>query len=146
MKKSDLEIIIQFPKITHVFMRKMMHGFQSSQIGMNLNKTQGRTLLFLYDKGETTMTTLHKAIGLEKGSLTSVIDQLIEKDLVERKRDTADRRKVIIALSETGLKKVEILRMEIAGFIKSNLERLPVEDRERFYRAVESLIDISQKL
>ena len=146
MKQSDLEIIIQFPKITHVFMRKMLHGFQSSQIGMTLNRTQGRTLLFLYDRGKTTMTSLHKAIGLEKGSLTSVIDQLIKKELVERKRDQADRRKVIIALTALGRKKAEILRLEIADHIKRNLERLPAEDRKRFYRAAETLINISQKI
>jgi DNA-binding MarR family transcriptional regulator len=146
MKKSDLEIIIQFPKITHVFMRKMMHGFTSSQIGMSLNRTQGRTLLLLYDKGKTTMTALHKAIGLEKGSLTGVIDQLIEKELVERARDASDRRKVNIFLTDKGLEKAEILRMEIAGYIKKNLEKLPVEDRKRFYGAAEALIDISHKL
>ena len=92
------------------------------------------------------MTALHRAIGLEKGSLTSVIDQLIKKKLVERKRDEADRRKVIITLTDTGRKKAEVLRMEIAGHIKNNLERLPVEDRKRFYRAVEALMDISRKL
>lgn len=146
MKTSDLEIIVQFPKITHIFMRKMMHGFQSSRIGINLNRTQGRTLLLLYDRGDTTMTSLHRAIGLEKGSLTSVIDQLINKKLVGRKSDEADRRKVIITLTDSGRKKAEILRMEIAGHIKNNLERLPVEDRKRFYRAVEALMDISRKL
>lgn len=146
MKRSGLEIIIQFPKITHIFMRKMMHGFQSSRLGMTLNRTQGRTLLFLYDRGETTMTALHEAIGLEKGSLTGVIDQLIKKGLVERKGDQADRRKVIITLSEKGRKKADILRMEIADHIKKNLERLPAEDRKRFYRAVEALMDISRKL
>lgn len=146
MKKSDLEIIIQFPKITHIFMRKMMHGFQSSRLGMSLNKTQGRTLLFLDDRIEATMTSIHEAIGLEKGSLTGVIDQLIKKKLVERKSDRADRRKVIITLTDKGRRKAEILRMEIADHIKSNLEKLPAEDRKRFFRAVEALIDISQRL
>ena len=146
MKKSDLEIILQFPKITHIFMRKLMHGFHSSRVGVPLNRTQGRTLLFLYDRGETTMTSLHEAIGLEKGSLTAVIDQLIEKDLVKRKSDQADRRKVLIALSDKGRENADILRMEIADHIKHNLERLALEDRKRFYRAVEALIDISGKL
>lgn len=146
MKKSDLEIILQFPKITHIFMRKLMHGFRSSRVGIPLNRTQGRTLLFLYDRGKTTMTSLHEAIGLEKGSLTAVIDQLMEKGLVERKSDHADRRKVLITLTDKGREKAEILRMEIADHIKRNLERLAPEDRKRFYLAVEALIDISRKI
>ncbi len=146
MNNNELEIILQFPKVLHVVMRKMMHGFRSSQLDIILNQTQGRALLLLYDKGETTMTDLHRAIGLEKGSLTSVIDQLIKKELVERKRDAGDRRKVNISLTKMGQDKAEILRMEIAGYIKHNLERLQVEDRRQFYRAIEALIDISRKL
>jgi DNA-binding MarR family transcriptional regulator len=146
MKTKELDIIVLFPKIAHRVIHKMMNGFQSSQAEMNLNQTQGRTLLFLYDNRETTMTTLHRVIGLEKGSLTSVIDHLIKKGLVERKRDDEDRRKVNISLTEMGRKKVEILRMEIAGYIKKNLKKLPAEDRERFYLAVEALMDISRKL
>ena len=71
---------------------------------------------------------------------------LSETSLVERKRDAGDRRKVNISLTTMGREKAEILRMEIAGYIKQNLERLPVEDRGQFYRAVEALIDISRKL
>jgi DNA-binding MarR family transcriptional regulator len=146
MQKSDLEIVIEFPKITHIFIRKMLQGFQSSQKDFFVNETQGRTLLFLFDRGETTMTDLHKAIGLEKGSLTSVVDQLIKKELVERKRDGTDRRKVKISLTETGRKKTEILRIEIGDYIKNNLEKLPVKDRKKFYQAAETLLDISRRL
>lgn len=146
MKDKELEIIMGFPRVFHVFMREMMHGFQTSQKDLSLNQTQRRTLLIIHDKGEMMMTALHQIIGLEKGSLTAVIDQLIGMGLVERKRDQKDRRRVNIFLTETGRKKAKILRMEIARHIRNNLERLPAEDRERFYRTVESLIDISRRL
>ena len=146
MEERELEIIMGFPRIFHVLMRKMTHGFQTSQEDMNLNQTQRRTLLVIYNKGIMTMTGLHKIIGLEKGSLTSVIDQLIRKGLVKRSRDEGDRRKVNISLSEAGKNKAKILRLEIAGHIRRNLERLPAKDRESFYETVESLIEISSRL
>lgn len=146
MKDKELEMIMGVPRVFHVFMRKMMNGFQTSQKDLSLNQTQRRTLLIIHDKGEMTMTALHQIIGLEKGSLTAVIDQLLGKGLVKRERDQKDRRRVNISLSETGRKKVKILRMEIAGHIRKNLQRLPEEHRERFYRTVESLIDISREL
>ena len=145
MEDKELEIIMGFPRVFHLFMQKMMRGFETSQ-EMSLNPTQRRTLLVIHHKKVLTMTALHQIIGLEKGSLTAVIDQLIGKNLVKRKRDEKDRRRVNISLSETGNKKVKILRMEIAGHIRKNMEILPAEDRERFYWAVESLIDISRKL
>jgi DNA-binding MarR family transcriptional regulator len=92
------------------------------------------------------MTELHYAIGLEKGSLTTVIDHLIAKTLVERKGDARDRRKVNILLTALGRKKVDILRMEIANYIKKSLDKLQAKDRERFHRAVKVLTDISRKL
>ena len=146
MNDKELGIILGFPRVFHVFMRKMMHDFQTTQEDLSLNPTQRRTLLIIHDRGEMTMTALHQIIGLEKGSLTAVIDQLIRKGLVKRERDQKDRRRVNISLSETGKKKVKILRMEIADHIRKNLERLPPEDRKRFYRTVESLIDIGRKL
>jgi DNA-binding MarR family transcriptional regulator len=146
MENKELELITEFPKTAHVILGKMMRGFQTSLEDLNLNQTMRRALLILYDKGETTMTELHRAIGLEKGSLTTVIDQLIEKRLVERKRDVGDRRKVNILLTALGRKKVDILRMEIANYIKKSLDTLQARDRERFYRAVKVLIDISGKL
>ena len=146
MENKELELITRFPKTTYVILGKMMRGFKSSLEEMNLNQTMRRTLLILYDKGETTMTELHHAIGLEKGSLTTVIDHLIEKTLVERRGDARDRRKVNISLTALGRKKVDILRMEIASYIKKSLDKLQAKDRERFYRAVKVLIDISGKL
>ena len=146
MKDKDFEMIMGFPRIFHVLMGKMMHGFESSQKDMTLNQTQRRTLFIIHNKKVMTMTALHEIIGLEKGSLTAVIDQLIAKGLVKRERDEKDRRRVNISLSAKGKRKVKILRMEIGGHIKEKLERLPAEERERFYRTVESLMDISRKL
>lgn len=146
MENMELEIITRFPKVMHVILGKMMRGFKSSLEEMNLNRTMSRTLLVLYDKGEATMTELHHAIGLEKGSLTTVIDQLIEKTLVERKGDSRDRRKVNIMLTTLGRKKVDILRKEIANYIKESLDKLQAKDRDRFYKAVKVLTDISGKL
>lgn len=146
MENKELELITRFPKVMHVILGKMMRGFKSSLEEMNLNRTMNRTLLVLYDRGETTMTELHHAIGLEKGSLTTVVDQLIDKALVERRGDSRDRRKVNILLTSLGRKKVDILRNEIANYIKKSLDKLHAKDREQFYRAVKVLTDISGKL
>jgi len=146
MNNKELELIREFPRISHEIMRKLIYGFVPSQKEMRLNPTQLRTLFILFDKGEMTMTELHHIVGLEKGSLTSVIDQLIKKSLVERRGDPNDRRKVNILLSAGGRKKVEVLHMESASFIKNKLEKLPAKERERFYQTVKSLMEINRNL
>ena len=146
MKNKEFELIREFPRISHEILRKLIYGFEPSQEEMRLHPTQLRTLFILFDKGEMTMTELHHIVGLEKGSLTSVIDQLIKKNLVERSGDPNDRRKVNIKLSNNGREKVEVLHMESTGFIKNKLEKLPVKNRERFYQTVKTLMEINRDL
>lgn len=146
MKYNELEILMQFPRIIYMIMRKTMRGFQLSQHDLDLNPTQRRTLLILLNRGVTTMTQLHDLIGLEKGSLTTVVDQLINKNLVARHRNAKDRRKVDISLTPTGVKRSAVLRKEIAGHVRRRLNGLTAKDRRRFYQAIGILADIIPKL
>jgi DNA-binding MarR family transcriptional regulator len=146
MKSKELELIMDFPRTSHEIMNKVMRGFQSSEKEMHLTHTQTRTLFIIYDRKKMSMTELHCVVGLEKGSLTTVIDQLIKKELVVRNGDPEDRRKVNISLTEAGWQKVNILRMEMASYIKKNLEKLPARDHEQFYKTVTTLININRKL
>ena len=68
MKNNELEILMQFPRIIYMIMRKIMRGFHFSQYGLELNQTQRRTLLILLNKGASSMTQLHDLVGLEKGT------------------------------------------------------------------------------
>jgi DNA-binding MarR family transcriptional regulator len=146
MDDKEFKLIREFPRISHEILRKLIYGFEPSQEDMCMHHTQLRTLFVLFDNGEMTMTELHKIVGLEKGSLTSVIDQLIKKNFVQRNGDPNDRRKVNITLSEYGRKKVEILHMESTTYIKNKLEKIPAKDRERFYQTVNALMEINKNL
>lgn len=147
MTNREFEIIMQAPRVIHTTVRKFIRGFESSQEELNrMNDTQRRTLLLIHDKGVLTMTELHRAIGRQKGSMTSVVDQLIKKGFVERRNSIGDRRKVKIDLTPAGKEKVNIFRVEIAKYIRNKLRKLPPRSRERFYQAVEILNDISRQL
>ncbi len=50
-----------------------------------------------------------RRLDIEKGSITTLIDQLVEKDLVTRQIDPCDRRKSQIALSKAGREKMNSL-------------------------------------
>lgn len=146
MKYDELDIAMQFPRIIHMIMRKVMGGFQAPQQDLDLNPTNRRALLILLDRGATTMTRLHGLIGLEKGSLTSVVDQLIAKGLVKRQRNQNDRRKLDISLTTAGTKKAIILRKAMAAHVRRRLDKLTEKDRQTFYRAINTLADIVPKL
>jgi DNA-binding MarR family transcriptional regulator len=53
------------------------------------------------------MSELAAALGTSMQATTSLIDRLVDKGLVERAHDTADRRVVICTLTATGLTEME---------------------------------------
>jgi DNA-binding MarR family transcriptional regulator len=65
---------------------------------LGINRTDGRCLDALSD-GPMTATALAGASGVSPNALTTVVDRLAGRGLVERVRDTGDRRRVLIRLT-----------------------------------------------
>jgi DNA-binding MarR family transcriptional regulator len=146
MGDEEIELITRFPRVAHKIGRKLMSGFSCPHDLFNLNPTQRHVLFLIQEGRQLTMTELHRCTGLEKGSLTFVVDQLIEKGLVQRRGDEKDRRKVYVSLTDFGQKEIAIHLDEVCRFIQSKLERLDRDDRRHFFRAIKKLVEISEKL
>jgi len=66
-----------------------------------------RALFVLTKQPEATAGTLAREAELNPASVTAMIDHLEERGLVQRRRDTEDRRRCWISLTDTGRKEVE---------------------------------------
>jgi len=146
MNKEESELIAQFPRVAHRVKRKLVAGHSFARFGLELTQTQIQVLFITDDHHRLTMTALHELTGLEKGSLTTVIDQLIGKGMIERRRTEEDRRRVYVSLTGFGREKVALLREDVFDFIKERLEQLSAIERGRFYQAVKILSEISERL
>src|SRR5581483_8632123 len=60
------------------------------------------TLEVLLHKGPTPVNEIGRLVRLTSGSITSAIDRLEHKGLVERRTDSADRRTRVVHLTEAG--------------------------------------------
>ena len=75
----------------------------------HLAKTTGLTapqmllLQTLRDRGEITIGELAKNMSLSQATVTTIIDRLEKKELVERERSSQDKRKVYVRLTEAAL-------------------------------------------
>ena len=85
----------------------------------DVNKTQLRALVFMRNYGEISMTELCAKLNIEKGSLTSMIDDLTKKGYVYREKDLADRRKYMIVITEAG----EKLAVDFTSKLSNDLEQ-----------------------
>ena len=99
-----------------------------------LSPPQAMFLLSLHETGTATMGDISKTLGTTQGVATRMVDRLLEKDMVERKRDGDDRRVVLISLSRKGKRlagkmtdlHLENLRSFIVGVNVSDREALLV--------------------
>ena len=141
---SDLmyRILKTFP----FFMRKVFHDFHKQENMGGLTKAQHKTLMLLFFEEEQHMSGLSERLNMEKGSFTAVVEDLVERGLVVRKKDSRDRRKYNLALTETGEKLIDREIAKARSFLAEKLSRLGSEDLDRFTLAVNDLYEITLKL
>ena len=91
------------------------------------------------------MTALCNKLNIEKGSLTSMVDDLTKKGYVTRERDISDRRKYLITITERG----EGIASDFVDKLKLSLEerliKLTEEDKKKYIGAVKTLEEIFDK-
>jgi DNA-binding MarR family transcriptional regulator len=80
---------------------------------LNLSLSQLRILLMLAS-GEQASTFLAKKLLVKPSSVTAVIDNLVQKELVIRSSDRQDRRLVKLAISPKGLETLTQVEKEIS--------------------------------
>ena len=95
----------------------------------NVTGPQLVCLTTVVNEGPITATTISKKISLSASTIIGIIDRLEEKRLLERKRDSADRRNVYITATDTGRKLVEEMPQPLRYPLKTALERLSVEEQ-----------------
>ena len=83
-----------------------------------LSGTDHKYLDLIMENGNMTAGELADATGLTTGAVTKIIDRLEKQDLVERKRDDDDRRKVfVIPKHENAYKKLApVFQSLVDGF------------------------------
>ncbi|MEF9990495.1 MAG: MarR family transcriptional regulator [Romboutsia sp.] len=131
-----------FPKI---YSSLYLEYLKQYSISYNVNKTQLRALMFVKNYGAISMTDLCAKLNIEKGSLTSMVDDLTEKGYVIRERDLTDRRKYLITITDRGVD----LASDFMGKLSYNLEekftKLSEDDRNKYMEAINTLQYILSK-
>ncbi|MEV4896468.1 MarR family transcriptional regulator [Nonomuraea sp. NPDC055795] len=97
---------------------------------LGVNRTDVRCLSRLTARGPLTASELAAGAGLTGGAATTAIDRLERAGLAERVRDTADRRRVLVHLSERGRAAVEEVWGPIAAEAQAGLRRYTVAELE----------------
>jgi DNA-binding MarR family transcriptional regulator len=84
-------------------MRNLRRSSMEALPDTELSYPQVLVLFALLDSGEVSMSDLTHWLKIAQGVATRTVDRLVEKGLVERKRDDGDRRVVFVKLTDEGL-------------------------------------------
>jgi len=85
-----------------------------------------------------TVTELAEKLGLERSSVSRLVDGLVKGGFVARALNEFNRREVTLDLTEKGERSLETLREQSVGFYRSILGRMSEEEQTKFYEGLKA--------
>lgn len=104
----------------------------------DLTLPQYRVLVFLVPRGRPA-SHVAGLLGVTPSTVTSVVDGLVARGLVERSSDPADRRRVVLSLTPSGLDTVALGDRVVGAALDRLLARLAPGDAETALVGLEQL-------
>lgn len=89
-----------------------------------LNSSQLSCLLVLSNTGALSLSQLSKKLSFSPSMITGLVDQLEQKELVQRERSSSDRRVIRIKLTEKGVQTVKEAPVSFQKSLMDGLSRL----------------------
>lgn len=105
----------------------------------DLSITQTRLLGILRDR-EPTMNQLGHHLGLDKSSITGLVDRAQRRGLVTRTPSTVDRRSFQVSITDAGRQLAEQVAARFAERIERCVEPLAGTDRKRLSRMATRIV------
>lgn len=129
-----------------VALRRIMRAIslRSKQLEKQVGLTVPQLLVMqnLEEAGELSVSDIARRVSLSQGTVTSVIDRLQAKGLLERVRSQSDKRKVSVSLSAEGRRQVLAAPGLLQEEFISRFEQLEDWERKMLTSAVERIASL----
>jgi len=118
-----------------------MHGQLERRLAAHgVTAAQWGVLIGLHQGASQTVRGLASFLSVDGGAVTRLIDRLESKGLVQRRVDRADRRSVILSLSEAGEALIAPLSQTVDEHDAATLGGLSAAERRQFLAALSRLL------
>jgi DNA-binding MarR family transcriptional regulator len=97
--------------------------------GQPMSITEAHAIAELERAGSLTQNGLALALGLQKSTISRLVDQLVDRDLAVRTPNPADQRSVLVSLTTGGADRARRLADARRALFATLLERLEPADR-----------------
>ncbi|MFP4461227.1 MAG: MarR family winged helix-turn-helix transcriptional regulator [Thermotogota bacterium] len=92
-----LEIMMTVKKIMMLIKQQLDQEFKS----LGISQSQGLIIRTLMEHGDMKVSDIAKHLDLSNSTVSGIVDRLVEKEIVDRKRSEEDRRVVMISLAKS---------------------------------------------
>jgi len=100
-----------------------------------------RLLATLAEFGPASQAALGRRSGIHLSDMVAAINELADRDLVERAPDPADRRRNVISLTAAGKRQLRRLEKQLAASQDELLAPLSPDERQRLTGLLSTLLD-----
>jgi len=131
------EVLDSVPMVFRVIRAELRkHGAKE------LSVPQYRTLAFVYRNEGASLSDVCDHIGLTLSTMSTLIDGLVARGLVNRRTDPEDRRCMILTLTEPGRVRLQSARAATMAYLEERIRQLPASDRATITLAMRMLREL----
>jgi DNA-binding MarR family transcriptional regulator len=115
-------------------------GIYLSSLPRNeLTQGEAHILALLARSRRASIAQLHRGLAHKRSTLTSILDRLTERGLIEREVGESDRRTFVITLTRKGAKLADRLYRHLSELERRVVRRVNAKDVEGFTKVVSAL-------
>ena len=146
MQQNKEALVQHILKLAEDIYNILTPNIPTEWLSSDLTVAQLRVLLLLHAEGPSRMSFIASGLDIALSTATGVVDNLVKKDLVDRKADPQDRRLVICKLSFTGQGLINRLWMSGQFQMERLLDGLTLKQLEKAEEVAQMLFDnVSKK-
>jgi DNA-binding MarR family transcriptional regulator len=125
-------------EVVPLVMREIRSQMRSRR-SLELTIPQFRTLAFVNRNKGSSLYEVSDHMGLTPPSVSTLVDGLIERGMMEREEDPTDRRRVRLAVTSHGRAILETASHETLTYLAKKLSNVTPDNREVIAKAMEIL-------
>lgn len=126
-------------KITSLFSKNTSDPY-------DCNRNQIKAIMIIGRNKEIIPTSLGKCLGLQKGSLTTLLDSLEKMNLIKRTSHPDDRRKILVSLTDLGYEYRTLKMNQFESELSELFGSLSEDKLDEFIPCFTQVVDIMKLL
>jgi DNA-binding MarR family transcriptional regulator len=143
---KDLGRLEDLLRLLPVFLKRLGQSFhEQSDTSRRFTHAQYRVLALACNRDHWRMSDLARRMDLSPGSLTLMMDRLIEDGLISRGRSEEDRRVVIVRITEKGRSLLGERRAGLYRMAAGYVARLSPPERQELLKAIATVVGFLER-